>query len=156
MTGGLGVTRAIFGPVTFFDGNGNPVSAEGNQAPDTPEYQATLAVDWRHHLSDEVVLGARVDTRFVGRSYWDAAGCSILSPGCPAPGFRFQQRPYQVVNVGVSLDLGNHWSIGAHVQNIFDVRYNTLYADASETGAPFNVAGVSRPRQWSVSVAARF
>ncbi len=156
VTGGLGVTRAIFGPVTFFDGNGNPVSAEGNQAPDTPEYQATLAVDWRHHLSDEVVLGARVDTRFVGRSYWDAAGCSILSPGCPAPGFRFQQRPYQVVNVGVSLDIGNHWSIGAHVQNIFDVRYNTLYADASETGAPFNVAGVSRPRQWSVSVAARF
>jgi iron complex outermembrane receptor protein len=156
VSGGLGVTRAVFGPVTFFDGFGNPVNANGNQAPDTPEYQATLAVDWRHHLSDDLVLGARLDTRFVGRSYWDAAGCSALAPGCPSQGFRFQQTPYQVVNVGVSLDVGKHWSVGAHVVNIFDVRYNTFYADASETGSPFNVAGINRPRQWSVSLTARF
>jgi iron complex outermembrane receptor protein len=156
LTGGVGVTRAIFGQVIFVDGFGNPVNANGNQAPDTPEYQATLAVDWRHHLSDDLVLGARVDTRFVGRSFWDAAGCSALSPGCPSQGFRFQQRPYEVVNAGVSLDIGRHWSIGAHIENLFDVRYNTFYADASETGAPYNVAGINRPRQWFVNLTARY
>jgi outer membrane receptor protein involved in Fe transport len=102
------------------------------------------------------VLGARLDSRFVGRSYWDAAGCSALSPGCPSQGFRFQQRPYQVVNAGVSLDFGKHLSIGANLENVFDVRYNTFYVDASETGAPYNVAGINRPRQWFVNLTARY
>jgi iron complex outermembrane receptor protein len=156
LTGGVGLTRAIFGDVTFLDGFGNPVSANGREAPNTPAYQALLAVDWRHHLSDNVVIGARVDARFVGLSYWDAAGCSALAEGCPSEGFRFQQSPYQVVDLGVSLDIGKRWSLGAHVMNLFDERYNTFYADASETGAPFNVAGINRPRQWVLSLDARF
>jgi iron complex outermembrane receptor protein len=156
LSGGVGLTRAIFGPVTFLDGFGNPVSANGNQAPYTPAYQATLAVDWRHRLSDELVLGTRVDTRFVGRSYWDAGGCSALAPGCPYEGFRYQQRTYQVVNTGVSLDVGKHWSVGAHVLNLFDEKYNTFFIPGSETGAPYNIAGINRPRQWFVSVHARY
>ncbi|HEY3658836.1 MAG TPA: TonB-dependent receptor [Steroidobacteraceae bacterium] len=156
VSGGLGVTEAIFGPVTFFDGFGNPVSAGGNQAPNTPAYQATLAVDWRHNLSDDMVLGARVDSRFIGRSYWDSAGCSALAPGCPYEGFRARQTAYQVVNAGVSLDIGKHWSVGAHLMNVFDVKYNTFYAAASEIGSPYNVAGINRPRQWLVNVNARF
>src|SRR5258706_9435254 len=72
VSGGVGVTEAIFGPVIFFDGFGNPVSAGGNQAPDTPAYQATLAVDWRHNLPDDLVLGARAASRFISRAYWDS------------------------------------------------------------------------------------
>ncbi len=156
LTGGVGLTRAIFGPITFLDGNGNPVNANGREAPDTPAYQATLAIDWRHNLSESVVVGARIDTRFVGRSYWDTAGCSALSDGCPSQGFRFKQDPYEIVNAGVSLDIGKRWSLAAHVSNLFDKKYNTFYAAASETGAPFNVAGINRPRQWVVSLAAHF
>ena len=156
VSGGVGVTEAIFGPVIFFDGFGNPVSAGGNQAPDTPAYQATLAVDWRHNLHDDLVLGARVDSRFIGRSYWDSAGCSALAPGCPYEGFRAKQTAYQVVNAGVSLDVGKHWSVGAHLMNVFDVKYNTFYAAASEIGSPYNVAGINRPRQWLVNVNARY
>jgi outer membrane receptor protein involved in Fe transport len=156
VTGGVGLTRAIFGPVTFLDGFGNPVNAGGNQAADTPEYQATLAVDWRHRLSDELLLGARVDTRFVGRSYWDAGGCSALAPGCPYEGFRYQQRPYQVVNTGVSLDVGKHWSVGAHVMNLFDAKYNNFFIAGSESGASYNIAGINRPRQWFVSLSGRY
>ncbi len=155
-TAGAGTTRAVFGPVVIYDGFGNPQNANGRQAPDTPEYQATIAADWRHHLTDDLVLGARLDSRFVGRSYWDSAGCSALSPGCPSQGYRFQQKPYQIVNAGVTLDFGKHWSIGAHLENVFDVRYNTFYADASETGAPYNVAGINRPRQWFVNLTARY
>jgi iron complex outermembrane recepter protein len=156
LTAGLGVTEAIFGSAVFNDGNGNPVNALGKTAPETPAYQGTLAVDWRHNLSDDLVLGTRVDSRFVGRSYWDAAGCSALSPGCPYQGFRFKQTAYQVVNAGVSLDVGKHWSAGAHLMNVFDVRYNTFYIDGSESGAPYNIAGINRPRQWLVNLNARF
>jgi iron complex outermembrane receptor protein len=156
VTGGVGVTEAIFGSAVFKDGNGNPVNALGKTAADTPAYQATLAVDWRHNLSNDLVLGARVDSRFVGRSYWDSGGCSALSAGCPYQGHQFEQTAYKVVNAGVSLDVGKHWSAGAHLMNVFDVKYNTFYVDASETGAPYNIAGINRPRQWLVNLNARF
>jgi iron complex outermembrane receptor protein len=161
VTTGLGITEAIFGSATFTDGLGNTVNAQGSTAADTPAYQATLAVDWRHTLSDNLVLGARVDSRFVGRSYWDQGGCSTgttatPNPGCPFQGFRYEQRAYKVVNVGVSLDVGTHWSVGAHVMNLFDERYNTFFIAGSESGAPYNIAGINRPRQWLVNLNARF
>jgi iron complex outermembrane receptor protein len=156
VTSGVGVTEAIFGSAVFADGNGNPVNAQGSTAANTPAYQGALAVDWRHALSDDLVLNARVDSRFVGRSYWDQGGCSALSAGCPFQGFRFKQTAYQVVNAGVSLDVGKHWSAGAHLMNVFDVRYNTFYIDGSESGAPYNIAGINRPRQWLVNLNARF
>ncbi|MHB8528370.1 MAG: TonB-dependent receptor [Caulobacteraceae bacterium] len=155
-TGGLGVTKVVFGAATVLDGNGNPLNTNGHGGPDTPAYTATLAADWRHHLTNDLVLNARIDARFVGRALWDAAGCNAASAGCPFQGADSIQRPYQIVNAGVSLDVGRHWSIGAHVQNLFDARYNTFYADLSETGAPFNVAGINRPRQWFVNATARF
>lgn len=156
LTAGLGVTRAVFGAATVLDGNGNPLNTNGHEGPDTPAYQATLAADWRHRLTDDLVFSARVDARFVGRSYWDAAGCNAASPGCPFQGADSIQRPYQVVDAGVSLDIGKHLSIGAHVENLFDVRYNTFYAALAETGAPFNVAGINRPRLWFVNLTARY
>ncbi len=156
VTGGVGVTEAFFGSAIFKDGYGNLVNAQGQTAPNTPAYTATLAVDWRHNLGNDLVLGARVDSRFVGRSYWDAAGCSALAPGCPYQGFQFRQTAYSVVNAGLSLDLGKHWSAGAHLMNVFDTNYNTGYYDASETGAPYNIAAINRPRQWFVSLHARY
>jgi iron complex outermembrane receptor protein len=155
-TGGVGVTKAEFGPAAILDGYGNPLNTNGHPGPDTPEYQATLAADWRHRLSDKLVLNARVDSRFVGLSYWSAAGCNALSPGCPYQGYDAVQRPYQIVGAGVSLDIGRHFSVGAHVSNLFDVRYNTLYSDLSESGAPYNIAGINGPRRWVVSVTARY
>src|SRR5271166_3277327 len=156
VTGGGGVTEAIFGSAVYRDGNGNPVSLLGNTAPNTPAYTATLAVDWLRHLSGDLALRARVDSRFVGRSYWDQGGCSALSAGCPFQGYRYKQTAYQVVNAGISLDVGKHWSAGAHLMNVFDQRYNTFYIDGSESGAPYNIAGINRPRQWLVSLNARF
>ena len=156
LSGGIGVTRADFGSAVILDGFNNPLNTDGHAGPNTPEYQATLAGDWRHRLSDKLVLNARVDSRFVGLSYWSAAGCNPLSAPCPFQGFTAVQRPYQIVGASVSLDIGTHFTIGAHVSNLFDVRFNTLYADQSETGAPYNIASINSPRRWVVNFTARY
>src|SRR2546430_17147841 len=43
----------------------------GLTAPFTPEYSANLALEWTHTLGNGYKLGARIDGRAVGQSYWD-------------------------------------------------------------------------------------
>jgi iron complex outermembrane recepter protein len=144
LTAGLGLLRAIWGNVNFYDGVTNSIiNLKGLSAPNAPEYQATVAADWRHGLGQGYVLGARIDARFTGRSWWD-------------PQNLFQQRPYQVANAGAWLEIGEHWRVLGHVTNIFDRKYNTTYYSGSEIGAPFNVAGINRPREWILSLSARY
>jgi outer membrane receptor protein involved in Fe transport len=64
--------------------------------------------------------------------------------------------PYQVANAGTWLEIGEHWRVSAHVSNVFDRRYNTAYYSGPEVGAPFNIAGVNRPREWVLGFSARF
>jgi len=52
---------------------------------------------------------------------------------------------------GVSIDVGKTLERRAHLMNVFDVSYNTFYIDGSESGAPYNIAGINRPRQWLVN-----
>lgn len=142
LSGGLGLTRAVFDRASI-NILGVNYNLQGKNGPDTPDYQATLAADWRHPLTDTLALGVRVDARLFGRVWWDGLD-------------RFEQRPYQVVNAGLRLEYGDHWVLAANVKNIFNERYNTFYADQSETGAPFNVAGVGAPRQAFVSLTVRY
>ena len=60
-------------------------------APFTPVYQANVALDWKHRLGGDVVLGVRADAAFKGRQYWD-------------PEDLRQQRAYNIENLGVSLE----------------------------------------------------
>ena len=46
----------------------------------------------------------------------------------------------------------DHWSVRAHVSNVFNKLYNTEYISAAEVQAPFNVAGIGRPRLWTVAL----
>jgi iron complex outermembrane receptor protein len=144
LTTGLGVLRATWGNANFYDGVTNAIiSLKGLSAPNAPEYQATLAADWRQTLAQGYVLGARIDARFTGRSWWD-------------PQNYYQQRPYQIVNAGTWLEIGDHWRVSGHVCNVFDKRYNTAYYEGTEVGAPFNIAGINRPREWIVGISARY
>jgi iron complex outermembrane receptor protein len=144
LTAGLGLLRAKWGNVNFYDGVSNSIiKLKGLSAPNAPAYQATLAADWRHDLAQGYVLGARIDARFTGRSWWD-------------PQNYFQQRPYQVANAGTWLEIGEHWRVSGHVTNVFDRRYNTAYYSGAEVGAPFNIAGINRPREWILSLSARY
>src|ERR1700722_1048413 len=139
LTASMGVTEAVWGNVPFYDPDLNvTTNLNGRTAPYTPAYQGSLSLDWSHHLTENLVLGARADTSFVGQQNWD-------------PTDHYQQPAYQLVNLGLRLE-GTKWSVGAHVSNVFDKLYNTEFASAAEVQAPFNVAGIGRPRLWTVAL----
>jgi iron complex outermembrane receptor protein len=134
----VGFTKAVWNSVPYFDSDlGQQTNLNGRTAPFTPAYQGSLSLDWSHHLGDWVV-GARTDVSFVGRQYWDVTD-------------HYSQLAYQLVNLGVRAEM-KQWTVAAHVSNIFDTRYNTTFISAAELNAPFNVAGIGRPRLWTVSL----
>jgi iron complex outermembrane receptor protein len=138
-TTSFGVTKAIWGNVPYFDLDLNqPTNLSGRTAPYAPDYQGSVALDWSHHLTNYLTVGARADATLVGHQYWD-------------PTDHFQQPAHQLVNLGVRLE-GGHWSIGGHVSNVFNKLYNTEYVSAAEIQAPFNVAGIGRPRLWTIAL----
>jgi iron complex outermembrane receptor protein len=139
----FGVTKAVWGNVPYFDADLNEATnLSGRTAPYAPAYQGSVSVDWSHHLTDQLVFGARVDSTFVGQQYWD-------------PTDHYRQPAHQLVNVGLRVE-GERWSVTGHVSNVFNKLYNTEFVSAAEVQAPFNVAGVGRPRLWTASASYRW
>jgi outer membrane receptor protein involved in Fe transport len=140
----LGYTRALWSSGAIFDPvTGAVVQLNGRYAPNVPAYQASVTGVWRKALTERLILGARIDANFVGKSYWD-------------PQNYVQQRAYQVTNLGLRLEAGKHLEFGFNLLNAFDRRFNTNYGFGDEIGLPYNVAGINRPRQWFINVAARY
>ncbi len=143
VTASAGVTRADWRSINIFDPDiGAETNLSGRTAPFTPEYQGTLTFDWTHDLPYGVIFGARMDVSAVGEQFWDVTD-------------HFKQTPYQILNLGARLEQGS-WTLAAHVFNLGDARYNTTFASAAEIQAPFNVAGIGRPRLWSLSLTYRY
>jgi iron complex outermembrane receptor protein len=140
---GFGVTKAVWGNIPWSDPDlGIDTNLKGRTATNTPDYQASLSLDWSHHLTEALVFGARADASFVGRSFWDVTD-------------HFEQRPYQLVNLGVRLE-GSKWTVSGHVSNLTNKLYNTAFISAPELGAPFGAAGVGRPRLWTAGFTYRW
>ncbi len=143
LTSSFGVTKAIWGNVPYYDPDLNqPTNLDGRTAPYTPAYQGSVSLDWSHHVTGNLVFGLRADSTFVGQQNWD-------------PTDHYQQPAYQLVNFGIRLE-GSHWSVSGHVSNVFDKLYNTEFISAAEVQAPFNVAGIGRPRLWTVALKYRW
>jgi iron complex outermembrane receptor protein len=135
----FGATKAIWGNTPYYDLDLNmPTNLNGRTAPYAPAYQGSLSFDWSHHLNDALLFGARVDASFVGQQNWD-------------PTDHFQQPAHQTINAGIRVE-GARWSVAGHVANVFNKLYNTEFVSAAELQAPFNVAGISRPRLWTISL----
>jgi iron complex outermembrane receptor protein len=142
-TTSFGVTKAVWGNVPYYDADLNQATnLNGRTAPYTPAYQGSVSLDWSHHLTEDLIVGARADASFVGQQNWD-------------PTDHFQQPAYQLVNLGVRLE-GAKWSVAGHVSNVFNKPYNTEFISAAEFQAPFNVAGIGRPRLWTVTLSYRW
>ncbi|MDE2219208.1 MAG: TonB-dependent receptor [Gammaproteobacteria bacterium] len=150
LSGGIGTTKAIWGNAMYADPQLtaaaqviDPAAApvlrnlNGLTAPFTPEYSANLALEWTHSLVNGYKLGARIDGSAVGQSYWD-------------PNDFAKQEPYRLLNVGAHLDGGN-WTWAVHVSNLTGTKYNTIYWDAWDVGAPHSIGRINRPRTFVAS-----
>lgn len=134
-SGGVGVTQAKWDQATYVDPFLVPVNLHGIDAPFTPAYQASLALDWQHRVWRAAVLGLRADAMFKGRQYWDPENLRM-------------QRAYNIENFGARLEIAN-WEISAHVANVFDERYNVDYFYGPALGAPYDLAMLGQPRLWT-------
>lgn len=141
---GLGATEAQWENATIFEPNsGNPnFNLDGFTAPFTPEYQATVSLDWARPLAAGPVLGFRIDSAVIGQQYWDLANIT-------------QQRAYELVNVGARLEL-KRWEISAALTNAFDKEFHTAYYTGAEVGAPYDVASLGPTRTWTIKLTGRF
>ena len=97
---------------------------------------------WSHRIGANVAMGARVDATAIGRQYWDVTDHNA-QPG------------YQLLNAGLRLEV-DRWELSLHGSNLGNAKYNTAYISAAELGAPFNVAGIGRPRVYSAKLTFRF
>jgi iron complex outermembrane receptor protein len=145
LSGGFGVTRAVWDNIpSYFNPNtGATINLNGLVAPYTPSYQGTLALEWRHPLPADMVFGVRVSGAFTGPQWWNISD-------------DYSEKAYQILNAGLSLDIGKHWQLRADGINLLDKQYHTVYAAGPDIGSPRNTAGYSRPRQWFISATARF
>jgi outer membrane receptor protein involved in Fe transport len=138
-----GYTKAVWGNVPIYDSDLSAyTNLSGRLAPFTPQYQATVSLDWNHQLPDGYIIGARADANFIGRTYWDVTD-------------HYWQAAYQVVNFGLRFGKGP-WEASAHVFNALDERYNTVWISGPELGAPFNVGGIGRPRLYTMQFTYKF
>jgi iron complex outermembrane recepter protein len=143
VSGGAGVIRALWGNTPYVDPRTDlPINLEGRTAPFTPAYTGNLVISWSHTLPGGYELSARADGSFTGSSWWD-------------PQDSARQRAYQLLNLGTALEKGR-WTLAAHASNLTNKKFNTIYDPSYDIGAPFNVAHVSRPREYVVSGTVRF
>jgi iron complex outermembrane receptor protein len=140
----LGMTEAEWEDAVILEPNtGNPnFDLNGMTAPFTPEYQATVTLDWARPLSASALIGLRVDAAFIGDQWWDLGNFT-------------RQRAYELVNIGARVELGK-WDLSANLTNATDSGFHTAYYTGPEVGAPFDIAGLGQPRTWIVKLTGRF
>jgi len=140
---GFGLTEAKWNSVPFYDPiSSAEINLKGLTAPFTPEYQGNALLEWTHAVTDDWSFSARVDGSFFGTSYWD-------------PQDAVKQRPYALLNLGARIE-NDRWSLAARIKNVTDTRYNTIYDNMLDIGAPFNVAHLGPPRFFTVTASYKY
>jgi outer membrane receptor protein involved in Fe transport len=143
LSAGFGVTRAVWGNTPYIDPQTSGlINLDGKLAPFTPAYTGNFVLEWNHTLGSGYAFGARGDASFTGRSYWD-------------PQDSAKQQAYHQVNLGAHVGR-DAWTVSAHISNLTQTRFNTIYGPSYDVGIPLNVAHVNQPRETAVSVTVRF
>jgi outer membrane receptor protein involved in Fe transport len=144
IAGGLGLLESEWRRSIINEPNsGNPnFNLDGLTPPNSPEYQASLSVDWEREISSGWRIGLRADAAFVGQQWWNLANTR-------------QQRAYELVNLSARLGT-DRWELSTQIENVFDQKYNVEYYTGPEVGAPFDIALPAQPRIWTVQLRVRF
>lgn len=165
----LGATWHATDHVRFYAG-GDVVDSEikanssrpdtvGNDSPYTPDYTINIGTDADFPLSDSLTAFARVDARFVGKTWFhtvqEGQRATIFQPlfelgfgtGAGALGiadFSVSRRDaFTNVDLRVGVQGGN-WTLTAFASNLFDEKYLEEVIPAPEFGGSFDHPGSRR------------
>ena len=119
------------------------VFTPGSAIQQVPKVTGTVALSYRHQLSDEMAVTARAESTYTG-SRTDATYYVNTLPS------------YDLTNLRAGIDTGR-WSAVLFVNNVADrrVALNTVTQDASNV-ADWNRIAVSQPRTAGIDVNMRF
>lgn len=139
VSGNVGYSHAALVSSNLIDAGFNP----GTPIQDVPQWTSTVSAAWRHPLTDQFALTARVDSTYTGSRTDETYSINQL----PA---------YDLTNIRGGLDAG-HWSAVLFVNNVADKR--ALISDitqAAENIPTFNRIAVSQPRTAGIDLNYRF
>jgi iron complex outermembrane receptor protein len=145
---GLGLLHSKYVELTLHAGS--RVCCVGNQLIQAPDYNASLAVDWRFARTAAGDLRLLVDGNYYAKQYFDAFNTERIAQGA-----------YGIANARVSLtSVAKHgFSAGAWVKNLTNRQYLAygLNQNDPDTGAiGFDYGLVGEPRTYGVDLTYRF
>ena len=115
----------------------------GTAIQDVPQWTSTVSAAWRHSLTDQLALTARLDNTYTGSRTDETYSINQLPS-------------YDLTNIRAGVDAG-HWNAVLFVNNVADKR--ALISDitqAAENIATFNRIAVSQPRTAGIDLNYRF
>lgn len=111
--------------------------AVGNRVPYVPEYTANLGVEYRQPLGRTLDLVGRVDTTFVGKTWFSPVQDDDVTSLFGEANFqKLFRKPYSSTNATLTLQSGK-WDLGFWVTNLFDKNFLAEIIPAPEFGGAF-------------------
>jgi outer membrane receptor protein involved in Fe transport len=139
VSGNVGYVHAALVSSDLIDAGFNP----GTAIQDVPQWTSTVSAAWRHSLTDQLALTARLDNTYTGSRTDETYSINQLPS-------------YDLTNIRAGVDAG-HWNAVLFVNNVADKR--ALISDitqAAENIATFNRIAVSQPRTAGIDLNYRF
>ena len=141
----------------------------GNKSPYTPDYTVNIGGDLDFPMSDTLSFIARVDARFVGKTWFHTVQEGLrptifmplfemgFGPGAGGLGIaefsNARRDAYAVVDLRLGIQ-GDNWSLTGFAQNLTDEKYLEEVIPAPEFGGSFNHPGTQR--RYGVEATFRF
>lgn len=150
-------------------GNSSRPDTVGNSSPYTPDYTINIGGDIDFPITDTLSLFARVDARFVGKTWFhtvqEGQRPTIFMPlfemgfGAGAGGLGIadfsnaRRDAYSIVDLRVGIQ-GDNWTLTGFAMNLTDEKYLEEVIPAPEFGGSFNHPGAQR--RYGVEATFRF
>ncbi len=146
---------SVFGAASYTDSeiraNTTRPNTVGNESPYTADYTVNLGTQWQRPLANGWVLGARLDWRLTGPTWFHAVqdqdNPTLLNlafgPAGTANYTRTERDAFDVTNVRIDLG-GERWTVAAFASNVFDEQIISEVIPAAEFGGAFLAPGHRR------------
>jgi outer membrane receptor protein involved in Fe transport len=139
VSGNVGYVHAALVSSDLIDAGFNP----GTAIQDVPQWTSTVSAAWRHSLTDQFALTARLDNTYTGSRTDETYSINQLPS-------------YDLTNIRAGLDAG-HWNAVLFVNNVADKRaLISNITQAAENIPTFNRVAVSQPRTAGIDLNYRF